>query len=153
MAHSNGTEVAAALQAPRSFEDLLREIVRLALRDELTALLRAELPAAVRAVVGTGKAAQAPADTEYVSASRAAEIAGVRPAAIRSWVDSGELRGHHAGRLLRIRLDDLHAYLARQRERANAPVDLDHRARELLENTEPRTDGQVHSLPRRGTGV
>ncbi len=149
MSPMNGTEGAAALQAPRSFEDVLREIVRLALHDEVMALLRAELPAALRAALGPSspRSPEAAPTTVYVTAPRAAEIAGVRPATIRSWVVSGELRGHHAGRLLRIRLDELDAYLARQREKAKQTLDLDQRARELLEIAE--APGRVHSSKRR----
>jgi excisionase family DNA binding protein len=130
---------ATAGERPRggALETVLAEIVRLALHDEVMELLRAELPAALRAALGPPPTCPPEAvPTEvYVTATRAAEIAGVRAATIRSWVVSGELRGHHAGRLLRIRVDDLHAYLARQKERA--PIDLDRRAGELLGLTEP----------------
>ena len=52
------------------------------------------------------------ARSEYVSPARAAEIAGVRPATIREWVSRGRLPSHRAGRLMRIRTDDLHRFLA-----------------------------------------
>ena len=102
------------------------EAIRAAVRDAITRELRN--PPSTSAI------AVAPAvDSEYVSAARAAEIAGVRPATIREWVSRGRLPSHRAGRLVRIKIDDLHRFLAGGREQANV-VDIEKRRRRALES-------------------
>ena len=49
----------------------------------------------------------------YLSAADAARVAGVRVETIRRWVQSRQLRGQWAGRLLRIERSDLQAFLSR----------------------------------------
>ena len=49
----------------------------------------------------------------YLTTTEAAATAQVAPKTIRRWADDGRLPAHWAGRLLRIRLDELEAFLAR----------------------------------------
>src|SRR5262249_54016026 len=67
--------------------------------------------------------------TEYLTADRAAEIAGVQPATIRDWVARAKLPGHRAGRLLRVRLDELQRFLTRA---PPGKVDVEVRKRKAL---------------------
>jgi excisionase family DNA binding protein len=100
------------------------EAIRAAVRDAISRELR-NTPS-------TSTVTAAPiAATEYVSAARAAEIAGVRPATMREWASRGRLPSHRAGRLMRIRTDDLHRFLAEGREPTNV-VDMEKRRRRAL---------------------
>jgi excisionase family DNA binding protein len=77
-------------------ETELREIIR----DEIRTVIRQELghkPAA------TG---------DYVSVAEAAQIASVSPQTIRVWTKAGKLRGYNAGRVLRVRRQELEDFLA-----------------------------------------
>ena len=70
----------------------------------------------------------------FVSAARAAEVAGVQPAAVRRWISRGDLPSHRAGRLIRVRRDDLMAFLSRPSARRDDAevIDLDRRAQNIL---------------------
>lgn len=60
-----------------------------------------------------------PAKT-YLTTTEAAEFAGVAAKTVRAWVHRGGLRPHWAGRLLRIRLDELMDFLASGQARSSA---------------------------------
>jgi excisionase family DNA binding protein len=100
------------------------EAIRAAVRDAITRELR-NAPSTVAPTTTPVVA------SEYVSAARAAEIAGVRAATIREWVSRGRLPSHRAGRLVRVRTDDLHQFLAGSQERKGV-VDIDSRRRRAL---------------------
>lgn len=71
-------------------------------------------------------------EAAYLSTRVAATLAGVHPATVRDWMRRGLLHEHRAGRELRVRRDELCAFLARG---ASAPtrVDVDLRAEQILE--------------------
>ena len=108
-----------------SLDEAIRAAVREAVREELLAL---------RAVQRAAPPAPPPSATTdgYVSTAEAAQIADVRPATVRTWIRQGHLRGHRAGRLVRVRLDELRAYLARATNDREGVIDLDARARDIL---------------------
>lgn len=62
---------------------------------------------------------------------RAAEIAHVNPNSIRNWIRRGELREYRAGRLVRVRLAELHRYLARPAE-TTAAVNVEEAVQRML---------------------
>lgn len=104
----------------------LRELVRDVVREELRSLL--EHP-----VVQPGEEERQPTGTdEYCSLKRAAELADVHPATIRTWIREGHLIGYRAGTSLRIKRRELDAYLARGIRQPSPPVDLDERAADIL---------------------
>ena len=81
----------------------LRELVCEAVRE----VVRAEVLPRLQAMPqGRGD------PSRYLNTDQAAEVAGVKPDTIRDWLKSGRLAGHHAGRHLRVRLDQLEAFLA-----------------------------------------
>jgi excisionase family DNA binding protein len=92
-----------------SLDDAIRDTVKKAVASELDDLRQAiaSLKASIQA---NAPAAAAPHD--YVDAAEAAAIAGVKAQTVRRWIARGELRGHRAGRLLRVRVDELRAFLA-----------------------------------------
>jgi excisionase family DNA binding protein len=102
--------------AETTLRDVLREDIRQIVRQELQQLLAV---------------ANQPSHTdEYVSAKRAAELLGVSEQSVRRWIGSGELSVHRAGRLLRLRLQDVRDYLARSKQ--SDGLDIDARARAIL---------------------
>ena len=106
------------------------------LRNLLVEVIRQEVPSIVReelrrlANLPAHPAAGTPV-SEYLTAEDAGEIAGVRAATVRRWVHRGELPGHYSGRLLRVRLDELRAYLARDRGTGEA-LDMESRVSDVL---------------------
>jgi excisionase family DNA binding protein len=110
--------VAAPVQA--SVDEAIRAVVR----DAITREMRQTVKPTSQSTLVTS--------AEYVSADRAAEIAGVRSATVRQWVSGGKLPGHRAGRLLRIRTDDLHRFLSGGRDTTTV-VDIETRRRRGLE--------------------
>jgi excisionase family DNA binding protein len=115
-----------------TLDEALRAAVREVVREELLALRGAQPPAPAVPPARTSTAAT----SEYVSTAEAAALACVRPATVRTWIRQGRLRGHRAGRLVRVRLDELRAYLARATCDREGVIDLDARARDIL--TRPR---------------
>ncbi len=69
----------------------------------------------------------------FLTADEVAELAKVRPQTVRSWVSSNALPGHYAGRKLRIRLDELEAFMQREREQPERSLsDDDDLVREIV---------------------
>lgn len=66
-------------------------------------------------------------DAEYVTVKKAAKLAGVHDSTIRGWIKSGKLRAYQPEpRILRVRVDELHAVMAGSRDETGAEViDLD----------------------------
>jgi excisionase family DNA binding protein len=102
-------------------DDAIRAAVHEAITDEVRQAIKPAAPAMAIAIA-----------PEYLSAERAAEVAGVRAATIREWISRGRLPGHRAGRLLRVRMDELQRFLAGVRAGV-AVVDIEARKRRALE--------------------
>lgn len=92
-----------------SLDDAIRETVKKAVASELDDLRKSI--DALKASIAANPAPAGPHD--YVDAAEAAAIAGVKAQTVRRWIARGELRGHRAGRLLRVRVDELRAFLAK----------------------------------------
>ena len=98
-------------------ESQLLDLVREALQEELE-----KFQAKLIADINRCGHSQPTALPRYLAPEQAAGIAGVRSETVRTWIRKGELPGHQAGRLLRIRLDELEAYLSRgQRDWLGGP--------------------------------
>lgn len=110
-----------------TLDTVLRDLVRQVVREELPPILRQALAPVARAE--PARPAQEEANV-YLTAKAAAEIVGVHPTAIRRWVWRGALPGYRAGRLMRVRLDELKAFLGRAPEEPD--VDVDDAARQIL---------------------
>jgi excisionase family DNA binding protein len=92
----------------QAMREVVREEVRLALREEIARMN-------IRPISS--------AEDAFLSISRAAEIIGVHPATIRSWVHSGQLKGHRAGRHLRVKRSELEAYASSVEKGQNLDLD------------------------------
>lgn len=111
-----------------TIDETIRETVHRAVADEMADLRRAI--DALKASIQANAPAAAP--LEYASADEAAAIAGVRPQTVRRWIGRGLLRGHRAGRLLRVRVDELRTFLATNAARPTDPPDDELLARRLF---------------------
>ena len=78
-----------------AFKALVREALRDVIREELPKLQAPAAPAAV-----------------FLTTARAAEVAGVKPDTICSWVKAGRLARHGTSRRLLVRQDELQRFLA-----------------------------------------
>lgn len=74
------------------------------------------LAALIRRIVREELAAHAPTPDEYLSITRAAQVADVSTRTVRRWIDSGALPGYGHGRARRVRRADLDALLANGRK-------------------------------------
>ncbi len=106
---------------------VLRDIVRQVVREELPPILRQELAPVVR--VEPAPRPQQDANV-YLTAKAAAEIVGVHPTARGRGVWGGAFPGYRPGRHMRVRLDELKAFLARPPE--EPACDVDERAQQIL---------------------
>lgn len=80
-------------------ENALRSLIR----DEVRAVVREEL-----AKLELGR----PVAQEFLSPETAATLTETSASTIRSWLREGRLRTYHAGRLVRVRRDELEALLS-----------------------------------------
>lgn len=80
--------------------------LRRLIRDELCEVLREELIA-----MGGGPP---PPTSNYLSPKQAAALAGTSVSTIHSWRRQGRLKTYRAGRLVRVRRDELEALMAGQ---------------------------------------
>ena len=115
-----------------TLDALLRELAREA-ATECAAALRRDLRQALAEERARQLPAGAGADVGYVSVKEAAKIAGVHESTIRGWLKDAKLRAYQPEpRILRVRIDELHAVMAGRQRAGNADViDLDARVREL----------------------
>ncbi len=93
------------MNGARTFEDLLRDVVRGVVREELHAALQAQ----------ARRNAPGEADDEgegYMSLAQAARLAAVAPGTIRRWIRERRLKASRAGRVFRIRRRELERFLA-----------------------------------------
>jgi excisionase family DNA binding protein len=79
----------------------LLELMRLSVREE------------VRAAFAEARPANGGDREAYVSPKRAAELTGMAEWTIRDWIRTGRLKAYKAGRMWRIKREDLDAMLAR----------------------------------------
>lgn len=115
---------------------LVRDATKLAIRDELPAIIREHLARLEEAREAVRSAASDPA----LSTKAAARHAGVSEPTIRSWAVSGQLRAIRAGRVIKVRRSDLDAFLARSSPRGEGVIDLSARAREILSSARRSND-------------
>ena len=95
-----------------------------AFRKIVTDVVREELHAAIAHFSNE----QGPdAGRRYVSAARAAAIADVSQGTIRIWIRQGRLHEYRAGRVLRISIDELRAFMVACRSRLGGLLNFYHR--------------------------
>ncbi len=110
-----------------SIEDLIREAVRAALRSSVEEM-RPALAEAVREAVAAGSTSPT---GPYVPVKEAAKIMGAHPATVRKLVASGKLGRFTVEGSVRVKLTDIHAYLAREGQ-PSPTLNLDEQALLLL---------------------
>lgn len=91
----------ASLGLEESFRALIREVVR----DELRAALDVQMHRNAGASSGGD-------EDGYIPLVRAAELAAVAPGTLRRWIREGRLNACRAGRVFRIRRQELEHFLA-----------------------------------------
>lgn len=116
-----------------TLEEIFRQLVREVVREEFRALHGAVVNANVQIAPPESESSEV-----YVSVRRAAQIAEVHPATIRDWLRKELLHECHAGRELRVELAELHAFMRRSKKSDLDEVDLDARAREILQSPRRR---------------
>lgn len=100
-------------------ERALRQLIA----DEVRRVVREEL-AAQRGVTSPARG--------YLSIPAAADHTGIHPGTLRRWINSGALPARKAGRVWRLRIEDLESFLARNQAEGEGVIDLAKRAEELL---------------------
>lgn len=107
-------------------DDAIRAVIRAELNDffeeKLKPLLEARQQAQATKVLHEGAL--------YVSTTQAAKMVGVSVGTIQAWVRSNRLPAHKAGRLLRIKVEDLEAFMTRAVR--GEVIDLDAAARRIM---------------------
>lgn len=125
------------------FEEVLRDILREVVREEFAPIVER-----LNRIEAQG-AQTPPAAEEYITAAEAAKVASVRADTVREWVRRGDLPAHRAGRLLRVRRDELEAYLARQSNGASVSREAAARVKELLRDACEPEEGRGVQRDRR----
>jgi len=120
------------MSAIAALDGLLRELAREAVaacsdafRSDVRQLLTEELDKLARSLSSQ--------EVAYASVKAAAKIVGVHESTIRNWIKDGKLKAYQPEpRILRIRLDELHALMAGGRAGSDGEViDFDERVRAL----------------------
>ncbi len=107
----------------------LDDALRGAIRAELNTLFEEKIRPLLEAP--SPKTAPARIDAPlYVSPAEAAKMVGVTAGTVQAWVRTKQLRGYKAGRLLRIKVEDLHEFM--NRSVAGEVIDLDAAARRIM---------------------
>jgi excisionase family DNA binding protein len=123
-----------------SLSSLVREIVR-AVADEVIPLaIDRALPKIITEVRRVIDADERSSAGMYVRAQAAAEMMSVHPSTVRKLVAEGKLGRHTVEGQLRIKVSDIHAYLAREGGAASPTIDINERALAILSRAKPRND-------------
>jgi excisionase family DNA binding protein len=107
--------IAGAFEA--AVREFLIDVVREVVREELRANQLGD-----RVGIDGGDSPPASED-RYLSPKKAAVLVGVSPGTIRSWIHEGDLRGYRGGKLLGVRLSELHAFMRRQESHPTKTAD------------------------------
>jgi excisionase family DNA binding protein len=119
---------------------LVHEIVR-AVADEVIPLaIDRALPKIIREVRRVIDADERSGAAMYVRAQTAAEMMSAHPSTVRKLVADGKLGRYTVEGQLRIKISDIHAYLAREGGAASPTVDMNERALAILSQSRPRND-------------
>ncbi len=110
-----------------AIERLIFEAVRTAVRESVPDIG----PAVAAALKHAGAAHEGGAAVVYVPVKEAARLMSAHPATVRKLIADGKLCRFSVEGQLRVRVSDLHAYMARESDGA-ATVSVDDRAREIL---------------------
>lgn len=108
--------------------DILKDMITEAVGTEVERVVEERLLPVLDA-----RPASATAIPAMVTVEQAATALQVSPGTVRKLVREKQLTGHWVGRLLRIRVDEFLNYLRRDQEGDANVIDLEQRARELLE--------------------
>jgi excisionase family DNA binding protein len=111
-----------------TIEELLAQSVRSAVKETVAEEIRPVLAEAVREAVG--QPARGPAAT-YVAVKEAARIMSAHPATVRKLIADGKLGRYSVEGQLRVKLSDIHAYMARAAQ-PSPTISLDERALQIL---------------------
>jgi excisionase family DNA binding protein len=109
-----------------SLDDLLARTFKAALRESLGDLRPAIALAIKDAGVGTAETSPT-----YVTVKEAARIMTAHPVTVRRLIADGKLGRYSVEGQLRVKVSDIHAYMARAGQ-SSPTIDLDERARQLL---------------------
>jgi excisionase family DNA binding protein len=108
---------------------LLDDALRAAIRAELNTLFEERLKPLLEAQQITSARIR-PDARLYVSTAEAAKMIGVSVCTVQAWVRQNRLRGYKAGRLLRIKVEDLQVFMTRAVP--SEFIDLDAAARRIM---------------------
>jgi excisionase family DNA binding protein len=123
-----------------ALSELVREIAR-AVADEVIPLaIDRALPKIITEVRRVIDADERSGAAMYVRAQTAAEIMSAHPSTVRKLVAEGKLRRYTVEGQLRIKVSDIHAYLARAGGVASPTIDINERALAILTRSRPRND-------------
>ena len=76
----------------------------------------------------------------YVRSQTAAKMMSAHPSTVRKLVAEGKLGRYTVEGQLRIKVSDIHAYLAREGGAASPAIDINERALAILSQSKPRND-------------
>ena len=109
-----------------SLDDLLARSLKAAFRESLDDLR----PAIASAIKDAGIGGSETTPT-YVTVKEAARIMTAHPVTVRKLIAAGKLGRYSVEGQLRVKISDIHAYMARSGQ-SSPTIDLDERARALL---------------------
>jgi excisionase family DNA binding protein len=127
--------------APDGLSMLVREIARVVALEVIPAAIDALLPkivAEVRRVID--EETRGGAGAMYVRVQTAAEMMSAHPSTIRKLIAEGKLGRYTVEGQLRVKVGDVHAYLARQGGAPLPTIDLNQRALAILVHSKARND-------------
>lgn len=119
----------------------VREIAQAVADDVIPQAIDRALPkivAEVRRVIDAET--RSVAGAMYVRAQTAAEMMSAHPSTVRKLVAEGKLGRYTVEGQLRIKVSDIHAYLAREGGAASPTIDINERALAILSQSRPRND-------------
>lgn len=89
----------------------------MSIEEQLADLVERTVRRVIREELGTARA-------DYLSAVEAAQVAGVSAQTVRAWIRAGKIPGYRAGRVWRVRRNELESLLAAGNPDTEAPRDF-----------------------------
>lgn len=112
-----------------SIDEVLARTFKCALRESMD-----ELRPAIASALKDAGVGQQPGCATYVTVKEAARIMAAHPVTVRKLISQGKLGRYSVEGQLRVKVSDIHAYMARAGQ-DSPTIDLDERAREILNRT------------------
>jgi excisionase family DNA binding protein len=129
------------MTTPEAAYVALTSAVRLVVDEAMPSIVERLVPVLLAELKASGVGGNRPENGPvYISVKTAAEVMSAHPVTVRRLIADGKLSRYSVEGQLRVKVTDIHAYMAREGGPSSPTIDLTERALALLGHAKPSND-------------